>query len=132
MVGWPGFASQVAAAYRAIPRTPSGASPALLTESYSEAGALARFGPQRGLPRAYSGHNSMAGFGRPPDDTRTVLAVGWDQPDQLREWFASVTPGGTIHSGIRTETDTDGERMWVCSGPRQPWSVLWPQMRHID
>jgi hypothetical protein len=132
MVGWPSFASQVASAYRSIPRPPGAAAPAVLTQNYSDAGALARFGPQRGLPQAYSGHNSMADFGRPPDATRTVLAVGWDGPEQLRSWFSSVRPAGVIRSGIHTETDTDGERMWVCTGPRAPWPVLWAEMRHID
>ncbi len=102
MVGWPTFVSQVAAAYHAIPAT-GGARPALLTEDYSDAGALARFGPQHGLPQAYSGHNSMADFGRPPDGTQTVLAVGWDGPGQLEEWFGSVTAGRRDPPGHRDQ-----------------------------
>jgi hypothetical protein len=132
MVGWPSFTAQVAAAYAAIPRTPGRPPPALLTQDYSDAGALARYGPAHDLPQAYSGHNSMADFGRPPDGTQTVLAVGWDDPSQLQTWFTSVVPDGTIHSGIRTETDTDGEHLYVCSGPRLPWPQLWPRIRHID
>jgi 4-amino-4-deoxy-L-arabinose transferase-like glycosyltransferase len=132
MVGWPAFVRQVAAAYDAIPAS-GGSPPALLTEDYSDAGALARYGPQHGLPQAYSGHNSMADFGRPPDGTQTVLAVGWDDgPGQLEEWFGSVTADGAIRQGIATGTDTDGERMWLCSRPRLPWPQLWSQMRHVD
>ncbi len=132
MVGWPSFAAQVASAYDAVPRVLGQPAPALLTLDYADAGALARFGPQHRLPQAYSGHNSMADFGRPPDGTQAVLAIGWDDAAQLQTWFSSVRPDGTIHSGIRTDTDTDGERLWLCTGPRLPWAQLWPQLRHID
>jgi 4-amino-4-deoxy-L-arabinose transferase-like glycosyltransferase len=132
MVGWPTFTRQVAAAYDALPRTAGEPAPALLTEDYSDAGALARYGPSYHLPQAYSGHNSMADFGRPPDGTQTVLAVGWDDASQLQTWFTSCHPDGAIHSGIKTDTDTDGERLWVCTGPRLPWAQLWPEMAHID
>jgi hypothetical protein len=47
-----------------------------LTESYSDAGALARFGPECGLPQAYSGHNSMADDPVAADEAHRLARTG--------------------------------------------------------
>lgn len=68
-IGWPEFADSVAAVHRGLPPAERDRA-VMLTANYGEAGALARYGPARGLPRAYSGHNSMVTFaGRPTAPT---------------------------------------------------------------
>ncbi len=73
----------------------------ILTSNYGEAGALTRYGPERGLPRAYSGHNSFADFGVPPDTADVVIVVGYGAP------------------------------IWVCSEPMAPWSQMWDRVRVV-
>ncbi|MEU5723484.1 glycosyltransferase family 39 protein [Micromonospora sp. NPDC047738] len=129
-IGWPAFADSLAAVHRGLPpeqRTRA----VILTGNYGEAGAVARYGPQRGLPRAYSGHNSMAGFGRPPEDADVVIAVGWAGPDQLRGWFTEVTEAGRINQRVDVDNDENGLPVYVCRGLRRPWSQLWDtEVRH--
>ncbi|WNM38750.1 glycosyltransferase family 39 protein [Micromonospora halotolerans] len=123
-IGWPAFADSVAAVHRALP--PEERDRAIvLTGNYGEAGALARYGPARGLPRAYSGHNSMAGFGRPADDADVVIVVGWERPDPLRAWFTEVTEAGRVDQRVDVDNDENGGPIFVCRGLRRPWSQIW-------
>jgi 4-amino-4-deoxy-L-arabinose transferase-like glycosyltransferase len=123
-IGWPAFADSLAAVHRSLPAEERQRA-IILAGNYGEAGAVARYGPQRGLPRAYSGHNSMAGFGRPPQDADVVIAVGWAQPDQLREWFTEVTQVGRVDQRVDVDNDENGGPIWVCRGLRRPWSEIW-------
>ncbi|MFD2765217.1 glycosyltransferase family 39 protein [Micromonospora eburnea] len=129
-IGWPAFADSLAAVHRGLP-PPQRSRAVILTGNYGEAGAVARYGPQRGLPRAYSGHNSMAGFGRPPADADVVIAVGWARPDQLRGWFTEVTEAGRIDLRVDVANDENGLPVYVCRGLRRPWSQIWDtEVRH--
>ncbi|MEU5940982.1 glycosyltransferase family 39 protein [Micromonospora sp. NPDC047548] len=129
-IGWPAFADSLAAVHRALPPEQRDRA-VILTGNYGEAGAVARYGPARGLPRAYSGHNSMAGFGRPPADADVVVAVGWDRPDQLRGWFQQVTLAGRVDQAVDVDNDENGGPIWLCQGLRRPWDQIWDQeVRH--
>ncbi len=130
MIGWPAFTDSLAAVHRDLPPEQRQRA-VILTGNYGEAGAVARYGPQRGLPRAYSGHNSMAGFGRPPEDADVVIAVGWARPDQLRGWFVEVTEAGRIDERVDVDNDENGMPVFVCRGLRRPWSQIWEtEVRH--
>ena len=119
-IGWPAYVDQIAAAYRGLP-----AGTRDLTENYGEAGAVDRYGPARGLPRAYSGHN---GFGRwgPPPDSVPVLAVGVDR-GLLERSCTSLKALGRLHEVDGIENDEDGTRLFLCSAPVEPWARLWPR-----
>lgn len=119
-IGWPQLVDQVAAVYRTLPE-----GTAVLAGNYGLAGAVDRFGPDRGLPPAYSGHNGYAAWGPPPATTTTVLAVGID-PARLAADFAEVREAGVLRSAYGTDNDEDGTRLYVCSGPRASWADLWP------
>ncbi|WP_217698518.1 ArnT family glycosyltransferase [Streptacidiphilus griseoplanus] len=129
-IGWPAFTDSIAAVYRSLPAQERDRA-VILTGNYGEAGALARYGPAEGLPRAYSGHNGMADFGRPPDGTDVVIAVGWDHPDQLRQWFADVRDAGRVDERIDVDNDENHGPIRVCRHPLRPWPELWQQMRHL-
>jgi hypothetical protein len=101
----------------------------ILTSNYGEAGAVDRYGPAIGLPDAYSGHNSFWWWGRPPDGTSTVVAVGFD-PGDLRPYFSDVRLVGHLSNGLGVSDDEEGNPIWICTGPRAPWPVLWPELRH--
>src|SRR4051794_5182485 len=85
-IGWPQFADWVASNWQRIPQGARSRA-VIFTRNYGEAGAIDQFGPARGLPRAYSGHNSFASFGRPPDGAAPVLVVGYpDQPSVAEDF----------------------------------------------
>ncbi|MGW4499020.1 ArnT family glycosyltransferase [Micromonospora sp. NPDC004336] len=129
-IGWPAFADSVAAVHRGLPADQRQRA-VILTANYGEAGAVARYGPSRGLPPAYSGHNSMAGFGRPPETADVVLAVGFARPDRLRGWFSEVTLAGRVDQRVEVDNDENGGPIWLCRGLRRPWAEIWDtEVRH--
>ncbi|RIV37375.1 ArnT family glycosyltransferase [Micromonospora radicis] len=129
-IGWPAFADSLAAVHRDLPADEQ-ARAVILAANYGQAGAVARYGPRRGLPPAYSGHNSMADFGRPPADADVVIAVGWPQPDRLRSWFTEVTPAGRVDQRVEVDNDENGGPIWLCRGLRRPWAEIWDtEVRH--
>ncbi|MEU8421137.1 glycosyltransferase family 39 protein [Micromonospora sp. NPDC048835] len=129
-IGWPEFADSLATVHRALPQDERSRA-VILTGNYGEAGAVARYGPARGLPRAYSGHNSMVDFGRPPADADVVIAVGWAGPARLNEWFESCTQAGWVDQRVEVENDENGGPIFVCRGLRRPWAQIWDtEVRH--
>jgi 4-amino-4-deoxy-L-arabinose transferase-like glycosyltransferase len=122
-IGWPVFAAQVAAAYRELPE-----GTAILAGNYGEAGAVDRYGPDLGLPRAHSGHNGYAEWGSPPGST-PVLAIGLD-PADLETLCAELRPVGRLTNVQGVDNDENGTAMTYCV-PRQPWARVWSSLRHV-
>ncbi|OXM69970.1 ArnT family glycosyltransferase [Amycolatopsis vastitatis] len=129
-VGWPDFADSVAGAWQRIPDTERDTA-VILAGNYGEAGAIERYGPERGLPQPYSPHMSYADWGPPPDRlVGPVLLIGRIQPG---------TPASRLITGCRpvakhrnadgVDNDEQGVVLSLCSLTR-PWSVAWPQLRH--
>ncbi len=128
-IGWPEFANSVASVYRSLPPEEQ-ARAVILTRNYGEAGALAKYGPSRDLPHAYSGHNSMADFGAPPASADVVVAVGFNER-RLGELFSSVQRAGEVDLGIDIDNDENGAPLWICRDPRAPWPQLWERVRVV-
>lgn len=128
-VGWTTLADRVATIYQGIPQNER-ANVAILTESEWLAAAIDRYGPERGLPTAYSGHRGYWWFGRPADDVSTVIYLGGTE-NSLRTIFTDVRRVGTVDNGLDVENEVQGKAIWICTGPRQPWSQLWPGLRHL-
>lgn len=127
-IGWPQFVDQVAAVADLIPADRrSGA--VVMTGNYGEAGALERWGPSRGLPPVYSGHNSYRDFGVPPGSTGPVVVVGWDDPTSL---FRGCTREATLHTRFDVDAEEKARLVWLCDAPVRPWAELWPVLRHVD
>ncbi len=125
-VGWPEFAHTVATVYHGLPAPGA----VLLTRNYGEAGALDRFGPALGLPPAFSGHNSYADWGPPPETPSTVIAVGYRRAE-LQRWFTTVDEAARIDNGLGLRNSEQGKSVWICRGRLAPWTDLWPQLRHV-
>ncbi len=125
-IGWPELVRDVAAVYDRVPR------PAVIfTANYGEAGAVDRFGGRLGLPRAFSGHNGFGEWGRPSNDKASVVAVGFRSPT-LARYFRGCHPVVRIGNRAGIDNEENGRVISVCSGPRLPWLVLWPSLRHLS
>lgn len=129
-VGWPQLADQVAAVVDELPPAER-ANVILLTGSYGEAGALDRFGPARGLPPAYSPHNSYADFRRPSDHFATVVAVRFD-PLYLARYFDRCELVATVDNGLDVSNEVQGTPILVCRGLRGKWSDAWEELRFLS
>lgn len=125
-VGWPRFAATVERSYDALPAERRRHA-IVIGANYGEAGAVLRFRPD--IP-TYGGQNSMWDLGPPPADDRSAIVVGYPVED-LRTWFATVRQVATFDNGENLDNDEQGAPVWLCTGPQQPWSELWPKMRRL-
>ncbi len=132
MLGWPSVVDRIARVVRALPAGERG-TVVLLTQDYSEAGAVDFYGPALGLPPAISGHNSfwLWGYGHPAPGA-VVVAVGLSASFVHRYW-ASATDVATLGAGgPPIDPQERGAAVWVCRDQRVPWPTLWPATRHYD
>jgi dolichyl-phosphate-mannose-protein mannosyltransferase len=129
-VGWPRYVDQVAAVYRSVPPAQRHGA-VVITSNYGEAGAVDRYGPADGLPAVYSGQNALYYQDRPPAGTRTVVFVGGQYHD-ARDLFTHCAIRARLDNGVDVDNEEQDEPVAVCSGPRQPWTTLWPRLRHVD
>lgn len=75
-------------------------------------------------------HRGYWYFGSPPDDTDTVLFVG-SNPAYLHQFFTEVSESTIITSGPAMNLFAHRVPVWLCSGRHEPWSQLWPRLRHL-
>jgi len=130
-IGWPAFTATVARVWNRL--SPSQRSRAVVYASnYGEAGAIARFGPRLGIPRAYSGHNAFWRFGRPPDGARPVIVVGYHDPASPRGSFDGCVLSARVDNGVALDNEEQGTPVWTCSTTTEAWSRLWPRLRSLN
>jgi hypothetical protein len=125
-IGWPEFADELAGAFARAPK------PAVIfTANYGEAGADDRFGPRLGLPPAYSGHNAFGYWGPPSGSERSIVAVGlrWRT---LANYFRGCQPAGVITNAAGIDNEEQGKLIAICAATREPWSALWPYLKHLS
>ena len=129
-VGWPqltaavvGDASQLAA---------QGTAPtSIFTDNYGEAGALAYYGGASGhLPPVLSGHNGYWMWGPGDASDSVVLVIGSTQ--ELAPYFAECRQLSVFQSPYGVDNDENGVLVSVCTGPRMPWTALWPRVRNYS
>jgi 4-amino-4-deoxy-L-arabinose transferase-like glycosyltransferase len=120
-IGWPEL---VASVRRALAPLPKGA--IVFTGNYGEAGALEWYGVPA---RVYSGHNGWADFGPPPDGAGPVVVLGYRDPSAD---FTGCRRVGTVPTVDGAENEEHGGRIFVCAGPRKPWSQEWKSLSHLD
>jgi len=128
-VGWPQFVATVEGVVAALPPDER-ARAVILTNDYSEASPLVLLGS--GLPPVYSGHNAYWAWGPPPADRTVVIHVGDWRPADWGSFFAGCHTVASVDNGLGIANSMQGELIWVCTGLRQPWSVMWPDLRTIS
>jgi Dolichyl-phosphate-mannose-protein mannosyltransferase len=88
--GWPEMARQVADIYNSLP-SDERARTGILAGNYGEAGAINQFGPQYGLPRAYSRHQNHWYWGPPSEQYENLIFLQFsreDVQDNCTSWQA--------------------------------------------
>lgn len=78
--GWPEMAREVADIYNSLPadeRVQTG----IWAGNYGEAGAIDEFGPQYGLPHAWSRHQNHWYWGPPPVSYKNFIVIQWSLDD---------------------------------------------------
>ncbi len=78
--GWPEMVREVAGIYDSLPPAER-AETGIWAGNYGEAGAINLFGPQYGLPRAYSRHQNHWYWGPPPQVYKNLIVLEWDHDD---------------------------------------------------
>ena len=129
-IGWPDFVAQVAAVVDGLPAGERD-DIVLLAASYGEAGAIDRFGADHGLPQAYSGHNSYAGFRRPHVDTATIVAIRYPTT-RLEPFFERCRLVDRIETPHDVPAEIRGTPIHICHGPVGGWDAVWPRLHHLS
>lgn len=132
MLGWPHLVATVAAAAKTVPpgeRTRL----VVLTNDYSEAGAIDYYGWADGLPNAISGHNTFWWWGwGTATQADPVLAVGIPEAT-VRQYWGRVTEVATLgFDGVAVDPQERGAPVWLLQDQLLPWASLWPNLRHYD
>jgi len=97
MHGWRETAAEVAKYYNSLPPEER-AKTAIFAENYGGAGAIDFFGPQLGLPKAISGHQSYYFWGPRDYTAESLIIVGAGDDKEMRREFASVEKVGQVNS----------------------------------
>ena len=124
-VGWPELVAEVARVYHALPPAERRRT-AILADNYGEAGAIDRYGPAHGLPRATSMVNSYWARGPGIPEPSTVIVLGNDA-DAIGRAPADCTLAGRIRIPHGVENEESGHPdVVVCRNLRVPLRDLWP------
>ena len=127
-VGWPELVRTVARVYDSLPARERRTA-VVFAGNYGEAGAVDRFGPDDGLPRAYSAQNAYARFGIPLGWAGPVIVLGYSDPSVD---FWACRRAATIDNGVGLDNEEQGRAVFVCARPRRPWAEAWPELTHLD
>lgn len=125
-IGWPRYVEQISQVHRAEkPGT------VIITSNYGEAGAVARYGPDLGLPQPYSGHNELYFVAQPPEGSTTAVIVG-GQAGRVSRLFRECRLAGTLDNGVDVDNEEQDQPILVCTDPLDPWRETWPAFQHFD
>ena len=119
-VGWPELVATVRTVVEALPSDERDRA-VILTANYGEQGALELLGPD--LPPAYSGHNSLADLGPPPDRLDVVVLVGWWGDPSGSSSLGFCERMATINNAAGMPNEEQGAGVRVCRSLR-PWSEI--------
>jgi len=128
-VAWPTYVREIATAWNRLPASVR-AHTAILTSNYGEAGAVDRYGPELGLPAAYSGHMGFWYWGPPPASATSVLGIGFD-PGYLQRFFATVRLVSRLNNHLQVNNDEQHAPLWFASRLRESWPQIWPTLKDL-
>jgi 4-amino-4-deoxy-L-arabinose transferase-like glycosyltransferase len=121
-IGWRELVAQTARAWRTMPLSERRDS-AILAQNYGEAGALALYGPRRGLPEPLSGHLSFQYWHPQSMPQRHLLTIGFDA-GSLAGICRSLRVVARIDNRWRIANQEQGRTIDTCT-LRRPLGQLW-------
>jgi Dolichyl-phosphate-mannose-protein mannosyltransferase len=137
-IGWPQVVRTVDAVWTSLPPRQR-ASAVIFADNYGLAGAISELGRETGLPAAVSSQNSEWWWGPGNPHATTIVAVapgpvggGTGYGAYLGQFFTSVRVAATLSNPYGIHNQQWGGHVYICTGPRQPWGQIWPQLRHYD
>ena len=126
MFGHRELVEKVAEVYRALPPEQQQGT-VIYAGSYAQAGAINLFGPELGLPKAVSGHNSFYLWGPGEGSWTTVIVLG-DEPEELAPLFEKVELAGRFSHPYAMPW-RNNYPIVVCRGAKKDVAALWPQTK---
>jgi hypothetical protein len=123
--GWPELVKQVADVYNSLPldqRAVTG----IWAGNYGEAGAINLWGPQYGLPTAYSRHQNHWYWGPPPVKYQNLIVIQWSH-DDVRDNCASYESFDHFNPYGMGEENTP---FYLCRGVKFDIQKIWPNKHH--
>ncbi len=128
-VGWPQLVSTVAGVVESL--SPDQRDRAvILTANYGQAGSIELLGD--GMPPVVSGHNGYWDWGPPPDSRTLIVLVGEWWPSHWGSMLGQCETRAVVDNGFGVPNDEQGTPVQVCPSMARPWSVIWPDLRHLD
>ncbi|HUR97451.1 MAG TPA: glycosyltransferase family 39 protein [Pyrinomonadaceae bacterium] len=124
--GWEGMVEKVAAVYHSLPPHERKKA-AIYAGNYGEAGAIDRFGPAYGLPKAISGHQSYFMWGPREYDGSVILLLGSKREEAERNCSSVEVSDLVEHPYAMAE---ERFSILVCRGLKTPLPELWPKLKH--
>lgn len=124
--GWEDLARTVARVRDSLPEAEK-ERVCVFGQNYGEAGAIEYFGPDLGLSRVISGHNSYWLWG-PGECGREVWIVIGDDRSTLETIFSSVELAATFSCELCMPYQNDNP-IWVCRGMKLEPEALWRDVR---
>jgi len=123
--GWPEMAHEVANIYNSL-SPEDRAQTGIWAGNYGEAGAINEFGPQYGLPHAYSRHQNHWYWGPPPQVYKNLIVIQWSL-DDVRDNCTSFQP---FEHYERFGMGEENQPMYLCRGVQFDIQKIWPHSHH--
>jgi hypothetical protein len=98
----------------------------VMVKNYGEQGAIEILGPAYQLPPPISGTNSawLRGYPEPPPSPLIVLGTSREEAERFYHSCRVAGHSGNAF-GVRNEESQDHPDIYVCDGPRLPWTEFW-------
>jgi Dolichyl-phosphate-mannose-protein mannosyltransferase len=125
--GWPEMVREVAAIYDSLPPEDR-AQTGIWAGNYGEAGAVNLFGPQYGLPRAYSRHQNHWYWGPPPQVYKNLIVIQWSL-DDVRDNCMSFQ---AFEHYERFGMGEENRPIYLCRGVKFDIQKIWWHSHHWD
>ncbi len=123
--GWPELVQEVSGIYNSLPPEER-AQTGIWAGNYGEAGAINEFGPQYGLPHAYSRHQNHWYWGPPPQVYKNLIVIQWSL-DDVRDNCTSFQPFEHYQRFGMGEENTP---IYLCRGVMFDIQKIWWRSHH--
>ena len=123
--GWPEMVREIAGIYNSL-SAEDRAQTGIWAGNYGEAGAVNLFGPQYGLPTAYSRHQNYWYWGPPPQVYTNLIVIEWSL-DDVRDSCTSFQPFEHYQRFGMGEENTP---IYLCRGVTFDIRKIWWHSHH--